>query len=228
MNLVAMMSFFDEDPILIKRSVRGLARLGVTRIVAADGAYDLFPGGRPSSSQEQIDVLRQACLERRVMLDLYQPDEVWAGNEVEKRQFMLDRATECAYEDDWLVIWDCDYRFIDGMPPSWIEDELSATDRDVATISFTENKNALMNSDFYPMAMFMRAQQGIAMDGNHHTYLLPDGRRSQVLRRSVENEAEVLHLPEIKVLHDVHQRPIARRALQAAYYEQRDSQAIES
>lgn len=228
MNLVAMMSFFDEDPILIKRSVRGLARLCVTRIVACDGRYDLFPGSEINSSLEQIDVLRQACIERRVTLDLHQPDDAWAGNEVEKRQFMLDRATDLAYQDDWLVIWDCDYRLIDGMPPSWIEDELSATDRDVATISFTEDKNALMNSDFYPMAMFLRAQQGIAMDGNHHTYLLPDGRRSQVLRRSVENQAEVLHLPEIKVLHDVHQRPIARRALQAAYYAERDEMGIES
>ncbi len=226
-----MMSFFHEDDILLKRSVRGLARLGVKRIVAVDGPYALFPNDGPYSDPQQIRVLRQAATQRGVELCLFQPDEPWAGNEAEKRQRMLDLALGRAYRGDWLVVWDCDYRLMDAPDAARIKDRLDETDLDVATTSFTEDPLAASRSsahDFYPMAMFLRATPGIKMDGNHHTYALPDGRRSQVLRRPVENEAEALDLGEIKILHDVQRRAPERRAMQTSYYEARDEQGIES
>jgi hypothetical protein len=230
MTLIAMMSFFDEDDLLLKRSVRGLARIGVKRIVAVDGPYALFPNDGPYSNPQQICVLRQAAIQRGVDLCLFQPDQPWAGNETEKRQRMLDLALKRAYRGDWLVVWDCDYRLMDAPDPAWIRGRLQATDLDVATISFTEDPLAasrLSAHDFYPMAMFLRAVPGIKMDGNHHTYVLPDGRRSHILRRPVENEAEALDLGEVRILHDVQRRSLERRARQTAYYEARDVQGVE-
>ena len=230
MNIIAMMSFFDEPDILIKRSVRGLARLGVTKIVACDGAYALLPGGQPRSSEHTIEVLKQACVDRRIMLHLHQPDFVWEGNEVEKRQKMLDLALIWSYDGDWLAIWDCDYSLLMTPIRSDVLGSLATAkkDQDVATVAFTENPRAVHYRDFYPMGMFLRAQQGIKMDGNHHTYLLPDGRRTQVLRRPVPNEAEALHMPGVRILHDVHQRDSDRRERQGAYYAERDRLGVES
>ncbi len=225
--IVGLLNFYKEDDLLLKRSVRGLARLGVKRIVAVDGPYALFPNDGPYSDPQQIRVLRQATTQRGVELCLFQPDEPWAGNETEKRQRMLDLALGRAYRGDWLVIWDCDYRLMDAPDAMWISDRLQTTGLDVATVSFTED-GFCEHYDGYPMAMFLRAIPGIKMDGNHHTYVLPDGRRSQVLRRPVENEAEALDLSDVRILHDVQRRDPERRARQTAYYEARDAGGIET
>lgn len=226
--IVGMMSFYDEPEIYLKRSVRGLARLGARYIVACDGAYAMFSGGEARSSSDQIEALRLAALNRGIAPILHQPESVWAGNEVEKRQKMLDLALSIACDDDWLAIWDCDYRLLEAPHLLDVGDALRSTTRDVATISFTEDLSADDDRDFYPMGMFLRARQGTRMDGNHHTYLLPDGRRTQVLRRPVPNEADAIHLGDVRVLHDVHQRDSERRARQVEYYERRDDAGIES
>ncbi len=228
MKIIAMLSHYYEDPAFLKRSVRGLARLGVDTIIAVDGAYALLPDGKPYSSTEQIRALAFACRDRRIHLICHQPDDVWAGNEVEKRQTMLDLAFSWADDGDWLVIWDCDYKLLTCPWKFSLKDRLQATNCDVATIAFTEDPRADGEHDFYPMGMFLRAQRGIKMDSSHHTYLLPDGRRTQVLRRPVENEADALHMPDVKVLHDVHARDPERRARQTAYYIERDRLAVES
>lgn len=221
-----MVSFFDEDDLLIQRSVAGLAMLGARAIVAVDGPYSLYPDKEPRSSDAQIETLQRAADRHHVFLHLYQRDISWIGNEVQKRQMMLDLSLLVARAGDWLAIWDCDYRLVSAPSTAKIDVALHYTDRDVATIDFTEDPNA-SEPDYYPMGMLLRAQPGISMDGNHHTYLLPDGRRTHVLRRPVPNEAEALHLPDIKILHDVHQRDPERRAKQTAYYERRDGLGVE-
>jgi len=228
MNIIGMMAMYDEPEIHIKRSVRGLARLGVSKLVVADGAYALLPDGSPTSPPEQICVLREQCVARRIALHLHQPTEVWAGNEVEKRQKMLDLAYDVSYDGDWLAIWDCDYRLVSPPPVAEIAESLRSTSCDVATIAFTEDPTAVHGLDFYPMGMLLRAQRGIRMGGNHHTYLFPDGRQTQVLRRPVLHGAEALHLPDVRVLHAVHARDPERRARQAAYYCERDALGVES
>ncbi len=227
MTVIAMLNFYDEPDLLIKRSVRGLARLGVTKIVACDGAYALRPDGKPRSSEQTIETLRQACFDRRLMLHLHQPDVVWEGNEVAKRQMMLDLTLIWANPDDWLAIWDCDYKLMSASKVE-ISFLLATTPCDVATIRFTENPMAEFQRDFYPMGMFLRARPGIKMDGNHHTYKFADGRRTQVLRRPVPNEADALHMPDVRILHAVHQRDPEQRERQAAYYLERDRLAVES
>ncbi len=224
MKITAMMSFWDEDPTWLRSSIEDLVSLGASRVLACDGAYDLFPDGSSRSSDDQIVSIRQSCDDLNVELLLYQPPCVWLGNEVEKRQKMLDLAAAISDPDDWLAIWDVDYELASAPDADDIHDRLLSARADVAKIFFTES---LSGGGWHPMRMFMRARSGIKMDGNHHTYVLPDGRRSQVLCRPVSNAASAIDLSEIKVYHRVHERTALRRHDQTRYYEERDSRGIE-
>ncbi len=224
--LTGMISFYDEDPAWVYSSVRDLMLLGVTRIVAVDGAYELYPGGTARSRRETIDAL---C-GHNVDLLFYQPRETWCGNEVQKRQFMLDQAIACSETwVDWLVVWDADYQLVDAPSllrlPGVIKQSLTDCDKDFASVSFSESAE---NNGWHPLRIFMRAQPGMRMDGNHHTYLTPSGHRSQILERPVPLAAGALDLGSIKVKHRVHERDPERRAKQTTYYERRDAAGEES
>jgi hypothetical protein len=204
--------------------------LGVTRLVCLDGAYELYPDGKPRSSSDLIQSIRYNADQADMALLLYQPHEVWAGNEVQKRQVMLDLAHAISDEGDWLVVWDSDYKLIDAPPAKRISGQLSNTTDDFGVISFTESKNQEPHIDNWPpMRMFMRVQpEGIRMNGNHHTYRLADGRQSQILARPEFTTAPAEDLSDIYVRHCVADRDLKRRAKQTIYYEQRDSLGVES
>lgn len=225
MKITAMMSFWDEDPTWLRSSIEDLVSLGASRVLACDGAYALFLGGLSKSPDNQIAAIRQSCDDLDVELLLYQPPCVWLGNEVEKRQKMLDLALAISDREDWLAIWDVDYELVNAPDADDIHDRLLSARADVAGISFTES---LSGGGWHQMRMFMRASPGIKMDGNHHTYLLPDGRRSQVLCRLVPNAASAIDLSAIKIYHRVHERTALRRHDQTRYYEERDSRGIET
>lgn len=197
--------------------MRDLHALGVSSIVAVDGRYARYPGVDQRSSLEYVADLYYFTEMYEMDLLLYQPTRPWAGDEVEKRQVMIDLAWSIAEEGDWFVVWDCDYKLVE-MNPGVLYYKIGLLGAyDFATASFTESIN---DDGWHPMQMFIRAQK-VTMDGNHHTYLLADGRRGQILRRPVPNMADALDLSEIKVRHRVHERDPERRCKQAAYYEQR-------
>lgn len=231
-KLISLMSFYDESEDFLNESFDAFSRLGVTTVVAVDGAYARFPDGRARSQAEVTDQVGDLARMLDLALLLYQPREVWEDNEVGKRQFMIDLALSIAKPvRDWFVVWDCDYKLLNV--PTAIEktptaDEiveiLSHTTEDFATISFTESRE---DNAFNPMQMFIRAQK-VTMDGNHHTYLLDDGRRSQILRRPVENMADAADLGSIKVRHRCYERDDERLAKQAEWYRQRDEFGLET
>jgi hypothetical protein len=52
-NLIGILCWFDERPAALAGVVAGLAKAGVSHVVAVDGAYSLFPNaprGRRASS----------------------------------------------------------------------------------------------------------------------------------------------------------------------------------
>ncbi len=222
--IVAMISFYDEDPRCLSRCVNDLAEIGVDHIVVVDGAYDAYPRGQKISPGVRIDELMRDSEMCGIDLDAYDGHQ-WSGNEVEKRQFMLDRAIEVAGIGGWLVIWDADYQIACKIEHGDVSRSLSDTHHDVACVSFTESSTG---GGWHPMAMFMRAILGTVMDGNHHTYLFPDGRRSQVLRRPVPRSAAVLDMSEVLIYHGVHERDPARRQKQTEYYEERERLGLET
>jgi len=227
MRLIALLSFFAEDEQYIEGDLRDLYALGVSEVVAVDGSYSRY-NGPARSSLSLIEKMYFLTKQLNMGLLLYQPTKPWIGDEVQKRQVMIDLAWSIAENEDWFVVWDCDYKLIDTSidTPDWatIALKLMSTEEDFATVSFTESNN---DDGWHQMQMFIRAQL-VTMDGNHHTYLLADGRRGQVLRRPVPNMADALDLSEIKVRHRVHERDSGRRAKQTAYYEKRDRLGLES
>lgn len=229
MRLIGLLSFFDEDEKYIEGDLQDLHALGVSEVVAIDGSYSRY-GGNARSPLSLIEKLYFTSKQLGMGLLLYQPTDLWGGDEVEKRQVMIDLAWSIAEDGDWFVVWDCDYKLVENPLPSnvlkFLLDQSADWQRvkDFATISFTESSQ---DNGWHPMQMFIRAQP-VEMDGNHHTYLLRDGRRSQILRRPVKNMADALDLSEIKVLHRVYQREPERRAKQTAYYERRDHDGVES
>jgi hypothetical protein len=228
MKLIALLSFFAEDEEYIVGDLRDLHKLGVTSVVAVDGAYAMYPDGPVRSGERLIEKLRSTAESLDMSLLLYQPNTVWMGNEVEKRQVMIDLAWTIADKGDWFVVWDCDYKLVDvpeGPEGSWLPIAgLPSTKQDFAYVSFTESSQ---DNAWHPMQMFIKAQP-VMMDGNHHTYKLADGRRSQILRRPVENMAEARDMSQVKIRHRVYERDDKRRAGQTAYYVERDRLGLET
>lgn len=218
MRLIALLSFFSEDEEYIEGDLRDLHALGISTVVAVDGSYARY-NGLARSPLCVIEKMYFLTKQLGIGLLLYQPTDPWVGDEVEKRQVMIDLAWSIAEEGDWFVVWDCDYQLVDYQKHTDIAMKycLRMAAEDFATVSFTESNN---DDGWHLMQMFIRAQK-VTMDGNHHTYLLADGRRGQVLRRPVPNMADALDLSEIKVRHRVHERDPERRARQAAYYDRR-------
>lgn len=81
---------------------------------------------------------------------VHRPQDVWHGNEVEKRNHALSL---CAtLEPDWLVVFDADYHVLQ-MEPDLIRAELAATDLNVATYTILDGKDMLGDE---ALAMYAR------------------------------------------------------------------------
>src|SRR6266498_1360247 len=57
LKIIAILSWFDESPSWLSACVASLARAGCSHLVAVDGAYRLYPDGRPHSGIAQQDAI---------------------------------------------------------------------------------------------------------------------------------------------------------------------------
>lgn len=223
-EIVAMLNFFDEDPSWVLNAIDTAASSGATMIVAVDGAYSRFPQGRARSQVRTTEAVRAICETRQLGLLLYQPREVWKGDEVAKRKVMLELALAITKPRDWLMILDADYRWQSDID---LRLKLEETIYDIAQVDFTDVTNADGTPVWQPANLLMRARRGLHMKQNHYTYYLPYGAGGfDVLDRS--NRPNVCYLRnDVRVRHLVHQRDPQRRAQQVAYYERRDREGTE-
>lgn len=104
MIVTAALSWYDELPETLERCVVGVANVA-DRIVALDGAYSRFPGGRPQSPPRQARVIRETAKRCGLEALVLAPDRLWAG-QVEKRSYLLSVATVNA---DWICVVDADH-----------------------------------------------------------------------------------------------------------------------
>ena len=214
MQICALLSYYDEP--WLKQHVKSLRLAGVSKLVAVDGAYALFPGGKARSPVSNHRDLERACEKTGIELVHHVPDDVWGGNEVEKRTFLFELAERHTTPDDWYFVADGD-EFVTAAPddlPGLLADTLEP----VGECELYEGREA------NTLRMFFRAQRGIRPTGLHFTYATPDG---TVLWGGYAAEtASAARLP-VRVRHRTLQRPTARRAASLAYYEARDEQDIE-
>lgn len=229
MKITGLLAWYDESPIWLAAAVVGAAKL-CDHIVAVDGAYRLYPGGRARSDPEQAEAILHAAYAAAIGCTIYRPDEVWEGNQIEKRtrMFELGRATKA----DWLFVFDAD-DLVTSVPAD-ARDRLEQTDEDVAvyTLWWTEDverdslkANGARQFSYeheaatrYFRGLF-RSLPTLRVEDCHYHYLAEQHGETVHLRghQDVHDLAPFLNLTDMRVQHRHPQRTRKRLETSAVY-----------
>lgn len=144
MRLHGILCWYDESPSWLGTAVAGFSRF-CDHILAVDGAYALYPGGRPRSHPRQAEVIVHTAEAAGIACTLYQPADVWWGNEIEKRNKSLDIIGAFAEDGDWLCVFDADYHLMRGNPAS-LKVDLERSEHDVATYGIVDAEDWAVTS----------------------------------------------------------------------------------
>jgi hypothetical protein len=224
MKLVAMLSWYNEPIDGLVQTVRDLRAIGVTDLVAVDGAYLLYPEGMGRSHWPQSRAIQEHTDFHGINLLMYQPCRPWVGNEVEKRQVMLNLALAITTEDDWIVPWDADWQldeYREDMKP--ILNALHPRQYEWADLQIT---GATEDVGWYWIRQFLRARKGIHFTTNHYTYHYPDGKATVVGPLGPDLNAG--YKTKLRVWHRRERRSKERLFAQDTYYQQRHIKGVES
>jgi hypothetical protein len=236
MRVWALLSWYDEDPVWLEKAIRSLTKGDIDGVIACDGAYELFPDGRPQSPPDQAETIQRICDELGMGCHIHTPSVLWSG-EVEKRTHMFRMLDEVATPNvDWCVIWDADQILHKA---DNLKARLEQTDRDAADMAVIETPDpAVRGKPCHPGTTIpvpntfdvrgtYRAIPGIEVIENHYTYITPDGR---CLWGNVATHelVQALDLRETYVcLHKTYLRPQLRKGRNVRYYLDRDKSMIE-
>ena len=219
------MAWFDEEPLRLFESVNDLARLGVTDLIALDGPYANFPHERVISHQSEVEAIVAGCASHGISLTLQRPASAWIGDEIVKRQRLLELAHMVAGDEPaWLCIWDADWRLQEPFDPAdiWPMNPARGVDVSICDDPYVHEPS---DAAWYRMKMLMRFEPGMHMGAAHYRYVYPDGFEQWILPRRPEDEAP---LSGVRVRHLKYLRGSARLEAQAAYYSVRHEQGLES
>lgn len=228
--IVGGVCFYEDEPWLLERSVESIARTGAVAIMAVDGAYAAFPGGSNTSSPECHAALTGACADHDIDLMIHVPNSVWAGNEVEKRQAMIDLIRETERDDEpvWMLVHDTDY-VITSCPDDLVIGLTNHRAVDLfASARFYEHFDTDGKRIDVPFVQeircLARVTPDLRMSTNHYTYVR-NGRGWPVTWQIVGRGGSFIPGFELEHRHD--ERDPSRRDAQAAYYEVRDREGLE-
>ena len=218
-RLVALLSWFEEDPGWLHNCVQSLAGK-VDHLVALDGGYGLFPGARPHSDDKQHRALVRATRKAGMGLTLEFPPNVWAS-EMEKRTRLFRLGELLTGPDDWYFVMDADQTVTEW--PDELRSMLALTEHDVALTRFVEPHPAAATKEF-PIRNLFRAVRGLYVAGNHFTYMSPDGRKLWGPGRQEEPLDLTGH---VHIEHRTHFRRKERKEAARSYYKDRDLKGVE-
>ena len=224
MTLVALLSWYDEDPGWLAKTVHSLELLKVDRLIAVDGAYALFPGGKAESPRDQAAVIKAAAAEIGVSYHLAAPAAPWKGNEVEKRNYLFQQAEWYTDHRDWYFVIDADEHVTKVGP--YLKERLTASLFDVGAVELVQPGGPLGTVVFPTHPKFFRAIRGLRCHGDHFTYRTPDGRNLWGDAKRARLEPR-LNLSDVVVEHRREYRPPERRRAAQGYYDARDEAGIE-
>lgn len=227
MKIIGLLSWYDEPALMLRECVAALADAGVTHLVAVDGAYAFYPGGKGASEPAQHGVLHLACREFDVALTAHTPTGVWAGNETEKRTFLFRLGWTVADPGDWFWVQDADM-FVTRFPGD-LKDRLAETRLDVAEVRIHDMVAARLQQpnfpEFFEMASLFRAQP-IRVVTHHANYVTDDG--TQLWAGVDQPVTETLDLTgAVTVEHRPNDRPTDRLAAKMGAYNARDRSGVE-
>lgn len=216
-RLVALCSWFDEDPRWLRNMVLSLPRLGVDHLVALDGSYAQWPLARVRSSALEHSALRVACESVGIghTIEASRTDP-WQ-TEMEKRTHLFRMGDE--QQADWFLVIDADTVVLHAQD---VKRKLDGLEVDAAVSQFVEPHPDATHKQF-EIRNFFRAIPGITVETNHYTYVTPDGRKLWG-RHPCEPAVEVPVMFE----HRSFLRPAKRFRASRTYYRVRDESAIEA
>jgi hypothetical protein len=227
MRIIALLSFYDEPPKALTLCVEGLHRAGVDHLVAVDGAYALYPDGKPDSPAEQRGVIDAACRHFGLGLTMHVPQTSWQGNEIEKRSFLFAAGWLNAQPGDWLMVMDADQFVVES--PANLKQQLTECGKDVAEVTFIDVQAQAAGREDWPerfsVPILFRAQP-IHVEQNHYTYVATETRRV-LWGKHVEPGSGYDLRDEFVIEHHHEVRSAERRHAKAVYYGDRDTAGIE-
>lgn len=225
MNVTVCLNFFNERDDWLREAILSTVPFEPRLIVCADGKYDLYPDlGARLSPRQNYQTIQATAIEQVGAMTALVDRNSWRGNEVEKRQKMIDLALRLSQPEDFLMLLDSD----------WVVEEtgdalerLQSTTFDAAEIGIYEGCLADGSPGVYPLRMFMRATEGLSVGNSHDVFRLPDGRIHRQL--GVGSTVPALDLTGIVTVHHrTRERDQRRLDRQRSYYKERDSRMIES
>jgi hypothetical protein len=228
-----LLNWYDEPCSTLAACVAGLHTAGVDHITAVDGAYELYPDGKPSSPPDQAATIHMAGQALGIATTIHTPNTRWPGNEVEKRTRMFALALAASDPGDWWISMDAD--MVVTQAPHNLKAQLEDTDVDAARVTLTELRDLdathaqaqqfqWPRQSQHPIRLLFRAQ-AMHCRVNHHTYVTPDGR---VLWNSDSGDQEpCVDILDLHVEHRENQRTLDRQEAKRVLYHRRDTLGAE-
>jgi hypothetical protein len=236
MTIASLLCWYDESPEFLAAHVATLPLAGVSELIALDGAYSYYPGGRRASPASQYDTLNRAAKVAGIRLLLRTPGRVWA-TEMEKRTALFTLALSRGHE--WLLVLDADERIINA--PGDLRERLAAAHFDVAQATLLDAPSTMLaaqDADGDPIAMrgrhvkyrrtLFRALPGLRVTGRHSRYFAADGRCLWGDPLWGDRPEPALRLRDLVIDHRIADRPAERRAAANASYAARDDAGLEA
>lgn len=240
MKVCGVLSWYDESPAWLAAACSGFARV-CDQIVAVDGSYALLPGARPASHPLQAEAVLSACEAGGAACTIHRPNDLFYGNEVEKRNFTLRLAGAHLEEGDWVIIFDADVHIF-KLNEKRVRAELERTERMIASYTVLDGIDYLSDPD---MAEYVAKEEYATewtirtndiyrwhpslLYGPQHWMVSRDiGGERRWLRHSDQFVPPVLDLgASLVAYHRTANRSKVRADMQAAYYQARDLHGIE-
>lgn len=173
-RIIALLSFYDENPAWLERCILSLEHINCDRLVAVHGAYRHYPDAQAACDTGELRAISTAATVAGVHCTTIAPAKVW-DTEIQKRNFMFEVAEQQARPQDWYFVIDAD-EFITSAPTN-VKPRLAATPFDVAAVELKEPGHPLGTMMFPTHPKFFRAIPGLRAVNDHFTYTLPDGRK---------------------------------------------------
>lgn len=244
LKLIAVLSWYEESPSWLSAVVASAAKV-CDHIVAVDGAYALFPEARASSSAVQGEVILETATHSGIGCTVHRPQRVWAGNEIEKRTFLMQLGCLVGelYED-WMLIIDGD-EVLTHHPPD-LHERLERTEEHVGGITLwwwddpakSRTYEDHMRKTWIPDTpsmkwepRLMRCLPNMRLVQTHYHYLADSVEGETLLLRGLDPDPDVVpraDFNDVRLEHRHHFRSVARVGQKQAYYLERDQHGHEN
>lgn len=235
-RIVALLSWWSEDPDWLQATVRSLALAGVDGLLACDGSYPHVPGATAMSDPAQAVAIQIAAKATGFEAYVHRRPYLWAS-ECAKRTAMFKMAEE-RFQADWLLIIDADEVILQA--PADLKARLAVAaavaNRDAAEVCSLEQPAKVLGGGIEgadmpqivasrwvkPRRCLIRAIPGLTCGPCHYDYVTPDGRNLWG-----DGDTRALQIRDMVLDHRTDRRSAEQKAARRAYYEARDELGVE-